>query len=392
MANGVFDMRKDELDTPCLVVDLDVLEKNIRRMAECGRDAGVALRPMVKTHKCPAIAHMQLRMPATVGINASKVAEAEVMAFGGAQDIFITNEIIGVSKVERLIHLAKHYRMSASVDSLVGAKGLDDVAKRHDVRLDVLIHIDSGNRRTGVLPGEPALQLVREILKFDHLNFKGIWTHEGQNYGGRTPEEVLEITMKAGALMIETKKFIERETGLKVYTSVGSTPGAKPLARMPGIDEIRPGAYVFNDGSQIFTGSCTLKDCALTILCTIVSHPEPHRIVTDAGTKANPPPMVCIAFDEEGGRLSRPLNSTGGGIIRDLRGEICEEMVCHRWGEEYGMINLYGDKKREIRIGDKIEIIPYHVCDTVNLFEEIFGVREGEVEVRWPIWARGRVQ
>lgn len=383
-------VKKSELDTPCLVVDLDVMENNIRDMAEFARDTGVILRPMSKTHKCPAISHIQLDAPATPGIQTAKVGEAEVMAASGIKDIFISNEIIGESKVERLVNLSKGGKISTSVDSVVGARGLNEVAQKHSVRLDVLVHVDSGNRRTGVLPGEPTLQLVREVLKFDNLNFKGIWTHEGHNYTGRDPAEVLKITMKAGEDMVETKKLVERELGVEVYNSVGSTPGAKPLAKMEGVDEIRPGAYVFYDASQVFMGVCDLKDCALTVLSAVFSTPAEDRIVCDAGSKGYYPPGEWLAFDDKGYVINWPLPSTGGGVVKGTDGEVYNEMVFHRWGEEYGIIKVY-DGRREVKIGDLLEIIPFHCCSTVNLYDELFGVRDDVVEVRWPIWGRGKV-
>ena len=384
-------MRKKNLDTPCLTVDLDIMERNIRDMAQCAKNAGVILRPMIKTHKCPAIAHLQLEAPATVGIQTAKVGEAEVMEAAGIKGIFISNEIISESKVERLINLAKRGKISTSVDSVEGAKGLNAVARRHSLKLDVLIHVDTGNRRSGLLPGEPILKLAQEVIKLQNLSLKGIWTHEGHNYTGRTPEEVVSITEKAGEDMVETKKLLEKQLGMEVYNSVGSTPGAKPLAKMPGIDEIRPGAYIFYDESQVSMGVCERKDFALTILTTVFSRPSPDRAVCDAGSKGYYPPGEWLAFTREGLQVDWPLPPTGGGVVRGLDGEVYEDVVFHRWGEEYGMLKLY-DPTRDLKIGDLIEIIPYHVCSTVNLYDELIGVRNGEVEAMWPIWARGKVR
>jgi len=384
-------MHKTKLDTPCLIIDFDVMNRNIRDMAEFARDAKIFLRPMIKTHKCPAIAHLQLKAPVTPGINATKVGEAEVFAATGIDDIFLTNEIIGESKVEKLVNLAKHLKIRAGVDSIIGVQGLDAVAKKYHITLDVLIHVDTGNKRTGVLPGVPALQLALKVLECDSLVFKGIWTHEGQNYCGRNQEEIAQITLKAGEDMVNTKELIEKETGKEVYVSVGSTPGAKLLGKMPSIDEIRPGAYVFNDGSQVALGACKIEDCACSVLSTVISTPEPNRIVCDAGTKAAPPPALWMAFDQNGCFINGPCPSFGGGIIKGVDGEIYDKMVFHRWGEEYGMIEIQG-KKPSIRIGDKIEIVPYHVCDTVNLYDEFFVIRNNELEAVWPILARGKVR
>lgn len=371
-----------------MIVDLDILENNIMDVAEYAKAKGVNLRPMMKTHKCPAIAQMQVRAPATVGIQTAKVAEAEVMEAAGIQDIFVSNEIVGESKVERLVNLGKRIRICTSVDSMQGAKGLNAVAGKHGLRLDVSIHVDTGNRRTGVLPGEPTLVLAREVMKLQNLNLKGIWTHEGHNYAGRTPEEVRSITMKAGESMVGTKELLQKELGIDVYNSVGSTPGAKLLAGMPGCDEIRPGAYVFYDESQVFLGVCERKDFALAVLTTIFSRPSPDRAVCDAGSKSYYPPGEWMKFTNKGLQMNWPLGPTGGGVVRGLDGEVYEDVVFHRWGEEYGIMLLYGN--RDLNIGDKMEIVPYHCCSTVNLHDELICVRNGEVEGKWPIWARGK--
>jgi D-serine deaminase-like pyridoxal phosphate-dependent protein len=384
-------MKKEALDTPCLIVDLNVMENNIRDMAEFANCAGVSLRPMIKTHKCPAIAHLQLSAPATAGIQTAKVGEAEVFASAGIADMFVSNEIIGEPKVDRLIRLARRCKISTSVDSVEGAKGLNACARRHKLKLSVLVHIDTGNRRSGVLPGKPSLQLAKEVLKLENLKLKGIWTHEGHNYTARTPDQVKQITEEAGRQMVEAKKDLQTELGIEVYNSVGSTPGAKILAKMKGIDEIRPGAYVFYDEGQVFMGVCNRKDCALSILTMIFSRPAPDRAICDAGSKAYYPPGEYLAFSRKGLEVNWPLPSTGGGVVKGLDGEIYEDIVFHRWGEEYGILRLY-DPKRVLSIGDLIEVIPYHVCSTVNLYDQIVGIRDGEVETIWPIWARGKVR
>jgi D-serine deaminase-like pyridoxal phosphate-dependent protein len=384
-------MKKEQLDTPCLVLDLDVMQNNIDDMAIYAKEAGVSLRPMMKTHKCPAIAHMQLKAGATPGIQAAKVGEAEVMAAAGIADIFISNEIIGETKVERLVNLAKRNKISTSVDSIEGAKGLDAIAGKHSLKLNVLIHVDTGNRRTGVLPGNLTLDFAREVVRLRNLSLKGIWTHEGHNYTGRTPEEVQSKTRKAGEEMVETKQLLEKELGMEVYNSVGSTPGAKLLAKMRGVDEIRPGAYVFYDEGQVFMGICKRKDCALAVLATIISRPAPDRAVCDVGTKGYYPPAEYLAFTEKGLAANWPLPAEGGGVIRGLDGEVYEDIVFHRWGEEYGILKLY-DTKRNLKTGDMIEVVPYHVCSSVNLYDEIMGIRNGELEAILPIWARGKVR
>jgi len=138
-------------------------------------------------------------------------------------------------------------------------------------------------------------------------------------------------------------------------------------------------------------GVCKIEDCALTVLTTVFSNPALDRVVCDAGSKAYCPPGEWMTFTNEGPKINLPLNATGGGIVKGLSGEVYENMTFHRWGEECGMINIY-DSLREVKIGDKLEVIPYHACSTVNLHDEIVGVRSGEVEVTWPIAARGKIK
>lgn len=381
---------KSELDTPCLVVDLDVMEHNILDMANSAKDGGVLLRPMEKTHRCPAIGNMQVAAGA-IGLQTATVGEAQVMVAGGIKDVFISNEIVDIPKIERMIGMSKRTKISTSVDSVVGARILSDVALKHGTTLDVLIHVDTGNLRTGVLPMEPTLSLAKEVVKLKGIKLKGIWTHEGQNYTGKTVDDVNRITQKAGEDMVNTKKLLEKELGVKIYNSVGSTPGGKPLAKMRGVDEVRPGAYVFYDGSQIQMGVCTVKDCALAVLTTVVSKPAKDRIVNNAGSKSYYPPGEWLAFEKDGLHVNWPLPASGGGIVKTLDGKVLEDTVFQRWGEEYGIMKVYNPRIWEsINIGDKVEVIPYHICSTVNLHDEIIGIRNGEVEVILPVWARGK--
>jgi len=365
-------MHVDDLDTPVAVVDLDKLELNIREMASLTREAGVRLRPHVKTHKVPAIAHMQLREGAA-GITVAKLGEAEVMASAGIEDIFVAYPIWGEAKWERLRMLNRRARMRVSVDSEVSAEGLSEAFSRHGERIDVLVKVDTGLGRIGVLPGEPALRLARKVEKLPGLNFKGIFTHEGhiiRDFG--SVEEVGEAVRQVAEKMRETAELIRRE-GMEVEeVSVGSTPSARIMCGEEGITEQRPGTYAFYDAMNVGFGVVPEERVAFSIICTVVSTPAPDRAVIDGGTKV---------FSS-----ARSPKVDGMGLIRGVEG------ARFAWAnEEHGVLDL-SSCPGALKVGDRVEVVPVHVCEAVNLWDELVAVRKGEVEAVWPVLARGKVR
>ena len=384
-------MDKYDLDTPCLIVDLDAMENNIKDMAAIAKENGVNLRPMIKSHKVPAIAHLQLDAGA-VGINAAKLGEAEVMAASGIKDIFITNEIIGSSKLERLVNLAKRCKITASVDSLEVAKGLSEAAENAGIELKVRIQVDTGNRRNGILPGEPTVKLAHQIWKLKALIFKGIWTHEGQLALANNYDDRKKMQLKAGEDLLSTAKMLKKEGIPCEEISSGSTAGAKIAAKIDGITEIRPGAYVVYDIAQLNRRACRTKDLALSVLTTVFSKPAVDRVVSDVGSKGIfPPGDYCSYSIDEDPKWKRSDGKPACiGLVREPGGRIREDIVLNRLGEEYGIFKLSNPEKN-VKIGDRLEIIPYHCCPTVNLYDELIGLRNGKVEVTWPILARGKM-
>jgi len=391
--NGII-LRKEEVDTPALIVDLEVLQKNIRDMAEFAKDARVKLRPMTKTHKCPAISHLQLEAGAA-GIHVAKLSEGEVMEAAGIKDIFISNQVVGAQKIDRLLRLARRAKIRIAVDSVENAREISSLAEARGMKIDTLLDIDTGIKRTGVFPRGPALELAREVVKLPGLNLMGIYTHEGVVYRARNKEELQEVATRSARDMVETADLL-RKNGIGIEeVSLGSTPGAKITAKVKGVTEIRPGAYVFNDTQQYGLGICTEKDFAATVLMTVISVPAEDRAICDAGSKAagpdsctfgtftppNTPPIEARKKDP----------TTGLGLIRTLDGEILWDVIFDsKVGEEYGL--LRSKRCRELfKVGDKVELIPIHCCGTVFLYDEIVGIRNDEVEVIWPISARGKV-
>jgi D-serine deaminase-like pyridoxal phosphate-dependent protein len=361
-----------DLDTPSLLFDLDALEANIADMAGVAREAGVRLRPHTKTHKSPAIARMQLDAGAA-GITVAKLGEAEVMADAGIDDILVAYPLVGAAKLARLRALLERAEVRTTTDSVEVAEGLGHVGREAGRDVGVLVEVDTGLHRVGRAPGAPTVDLVRQLARIPGIEVLGLLTHAGHAYRSATPEELRGAAEREGLDLVETAAACAA-AGIELRElSVGSTPTARIVAGVPGVTEIRPGTYVFNDVQQLRLGVATESACAARVLTTVVSHPTEERFVLDAGTKA---------FTSDGGD-GPPF--PGRGVIAgrpELRLDFMNEEHCvgHRTGED------------DVRIGERLEVIPLHVCSTVNMFDEAFGVRGGVVEGTFAIAGRGRMR
>ncbi len=360
-----------ELDTPALVVDFDKLERNIVRMQQVADDAHVKLRPHTKTHKTPAIAIKQLRAGAR-GITVAKVGEAEVMERANVIDILIAFPLQGAGKLQRLLDLNERANLRVSLDSYKVAQDIGEAAIARRQRVKVLVEVDPGFHRVGVLPGEPVCELVREIHRLPGIDFVGLFTHAGHAYGAHNLDEVAAIAKAEGRCVVESAELVRREGIPVLEVSVGSTPTAPFVAHVPGVTEIRPGNYVFYDASQIALGSCTEQDCALSVIATVVAK-HPDRLVIDAGTKA-------LTSDKLAAHLLQ-----GHGIIKGYE----QSLRIERLSEEHGTVKIL-DGAALPAIGDKVEIIPNHACTTVNLYDRFYAARGGQVTEEYTIQARGR--
>jgi D-serine deaminase-like pyridoxal phosphate-dependent protein len=366
---------KDHLDTPVVTIDLDIMERNISRLAEIARANQIQLRPHIKTHKIPEIADLQLKAGA-VGITCAKIGEAEVMIEKSkATDIFIAYQIVGAEKIRRLLKLAEHpklKKLSIGADSVEVAQPISDAARRRGLKIPVILKTDVGYPRTGVRSGQPTLDLARKIEKMPGLKLAGIYTYEGQVYQAKTPREMRPLALGACQRLIETAELL-RKSGIAVDTvSVGATPAARFTSKFPGITELRCGTYIFNDQMQLLCGSAKAKDCALTIVATVVSVPSSDRAVIDAGSKSVTSESVS-KFGVFGLIKGRP----------DLRFTDANE--------EHGMLKMVSSR-RKLKVGDRLEIIPNHVCPVMNLHDEAVGIRNGRVECVWAIAARGKIR
>jgi D-serine deaminase-like pyridoxal phosphate-dependent protein len=361
------------IDTPALLIDLDIVARNLEGMQEKANNYGVALRPHIKTHKIPELAQLQMRLGAH-GITAAKVSEAEVMAAAGIKNIFVANQIVTQKKLHRLAALSKITSISIGVDSVTAARELSDVFAASGVTIEYLIEINSGFNRCGVLPGKEAVELFQAIDTLPSLRFKGVFTHAGQVYGADSLSEVKEVSRHESTLMAETAQaFAEVGTSADIV-SVGSTPTMKVWKGHEAVNEIRPGNYIFHDTIQVSLGAATLEECALSIVATVISRPEKKRAVLDGGSKA---------FGLDRGAHGKEKVSGFGMVLG-------KKAILARLSEEHGIMTL--DPTVDLDIGDRVRIIPNHACAVVNLFDRAYGIRNGEVVEEFKIAARGKSQ
>lgn len=360
-----------DLDTPCLVVDETIMRRNIAEMASFAASVEVALRPHIKTHKTPNIAKLQLAAGA-VGITCAKLGEAEVMVEeADVTDVLLAYPVVGEAKIRRLLALMERARVIVAVDSREVGEALGHAVQAQDRQLDIYIEVNTGHNRAGLRAGDEAVAFGLDLARIPGLRPVGVMTHEGQA-NSAAPDEIEAKALAAGAALVETAERL-REHGVEIqHVSVGSTPAAVYTPTVPGVTEMRPGTYVFNDNSAFRYGRIGPNDCALRVLATVVSRPAPDRAILDSGSKT-------LTMDPS---ASHPGH---GYIIGHPNAHIV------RLSEEHGIVSLPPGEEG-FRVGDRVEIIPNHVCPAVNLQDELFIVRDGQLIDTWKIAARGKVR
>src|SRR5271157_583722 len=364
-------MLLQEIDTPALVVDLDILDRNLARVAAYANRHGLRLRPHTKTHKSIRLAKRQLESGA-VGLTVAKVSEADVMLGAGPADLLVAFPIIGRAKLERLMEVARRTRVTVALDSVFAARQLSEAARAAQIEVGVLAEVDVGLGRVGVAPGEALVQLAQSIAKLPWLRFECIAFYPGHI------KEMDEAGQRALAQLAELLRSILsdfRRVGIEVgIVSGGSTPTLFHSHELEGLTEIRPGTYVFNDINTVRSGACAMEDCAAGILATVVSTARPGHMIIDGGSKT---------FSSD-----RPANSNdvSFGYVVEAPGA-----RFHKMNEEHGFVDLT-QAEREFHIGERVHLIPNHVCVAVNLHEKVYGVRGETVEHVWTVDARGKLQ
>ncbi|MCR3956166.1 MAG: D-TA family PLP-dependent enzyme [Gudongella sp.] len=367
-------MKINDLDTPSLLIRQDILLQNIVQMQKYADESNVSLRPHTKTHKSSYLALLQADQGAA-GITVAKVGEAEVMAKAGLKDIFIANEIVGERKLERIKALQKRTNISFGLDSLAQAKMIENVFNQ-DEKANVLIEIEVGENRSGIIEEEDFIDLLNYIKSSESIHFKGVFSHDGHSYGAKDMDELRHIHLESQK---RTLRFadLSRESGLSPQTvSIGSTPSLiHNFPILEGVTEIRPGTYIFMDASQSkVVGGLDMN--AASVLATVISRPTEDRVVLDVGAKG-------LTMQKR----SKGITSTNGmGLILGYEGVEIDSMY-----DEHALI--YNRKFRnQVQVGDRVQIIPNHICPVVNLYDTIHLVSGEDVLEEIPVDCRGKLQ
>ncbi len=363
-------MRLADLPTPALLLDLEVLDRNIRWMADRASALDVSLRPHVKTHKSMEIAGRQLAAGAR-GITVATLREAQDFATHGFADITWAFPI-PLGQIDAAAQLAERCTLRVVVDSAAALRALIDTGRQWHVWLKV----DCGYHRVGVDPLSPeSVALATSIARADALTFDGILTHAGHTYDGPTPAESLAAAREERDVMVGFATAL-RDAGIEVpAVSVGSTPGMRSIDRLDGITEVRPGNYVFFDHTMVTLGACSPAECAVTVLGTVISsRPDLEQCVVDVGA-------LALSKDPGRGTGSRP---TMGEIFADYEaGDLRRDVWLTGLSQEHGKV------RGALPVGQRVRILPNHSCLTVACFDEYHVVRGDEVVERWKVW-RGR--
>ncbi len=358
-------MNKEQLPTPSLLVNLQVLQKNVQDMAALARKAGVSLRPHIKTHKNKRIARIQMEAGAA-GITCATVSEAEVMAAAGIGDILIAYPLYGDFQLRKVAELNRRCRLTVAFDSAEAAQRLNRLGAERGMRFKLSMIINTGGERDGVLPTKAAA-LAEHLRPLANLDLVGVLTHEGHVHRAPDTPSMCQLAKEAGAALVFAADAL-RNAGFNITAvSSGTTPPCQAGVAVEGVTEWRPGTYVFNDLMQMkFVAQP--ENCALTVLAMVVSHPAPDRYILDAGSKV---------FSE----AASPTYGHGL-ILAEPRAKLA------RLSEEHGVVLA---PPGSLRLGQRVEVIPVHVCTAVNLSDGFYVQEDAGKWSFWPTDARGLV-
>jgi D-serine deaminase-like pyridoxal phosphate-dependent protein len=348
------------LDTPCVVVDLDVFESNVTKMQALMRQRGIALRPHLKTAKSVEVAKAVIDAGA-VGITVATLGEASVFADAGIDDIFVAYPLLAIgAKATRLRSLSERCKLRIGADSIEGLRALSDALGDRRLDVGVVLEVDSGERRSGVAP--QSVGILRDGATKLGLRVDGAFTHGGHGYAGQA------AAVAAGADEVDALSVASDQLGPSVTLSAGSTPTVRHSS-VPPVNEQRPGTYMFGDRHQAAIGSVAAGEHAVVVAATVVSRTQPGWCVIDAGAKA-------LAKDRAG-------YVSGHGVIPSLPGAVITTVYDH-----HAMVWL-GDEAAPPAIGDVVAVIPNHVCPVVNLTDRLHVIRNGQRVDVWAVATRG---
>ena len=365
----------DELDTPCLIIDLPIFEANIARLHGFFEQQVCKVSPTVKSHKCPDVAHRQLAAGGVNGaICVAKVGEAEIFAQSGFERIRIINQVVGRTKVRRLMPLARYAELTVCVDDWDNVVELSQAAQAFGATLNCLVEINVGLNRCGVEPGKPTLELAEQVARSPGLRFAGLLGYEGGMQVPDFEERKTETRVRIQRLL-DTKEVVER-SGLPVeIVSAGGTSTWNITGVMDGVTEVNPGSYVFMDTHFRY---CPDFDISLKVLSTVISKPRAGTAIIDCGHHGiglTPAP----SGDLPGFNGLPEVESPRGAKV-------------NRLNAEHGVLDLEDEEANRLRAGDKIVLLPASADAAANLQDYFFGIRDGKVETVWPIAARGAIK
>ncbi|MBS7805880.1 D-TA family PLP-dependent enzyme [Rhizobiales bacterium TNE-4] len=348
----------NNIETPAVLIDEDIVDRNIAAAQGEFNRLGIAFRPHIKTHKLVRFAKKQIAAGA-IGITCQKTSEAEAFVEAGCKDVLITFNIIGEAKIRRLRRLSEQAAITVVADNDSVIRGLSKAFDEARKPLRVLVECDTGLARCGVQSPDAAVQLARLVTQSPGLQFAGLMTYPAPN----STEQVESFLREAKARCLD-------EIGHCETISSGGTPSMKSISAGTIVTEYRPGTYIYNDRSLIERGAAVLGDCALSVAATVVSRPTPDRAILDSGSKT---------------LSSDLLGLTGYGLLRDYPDAIVTGL-----SEEHGHVDLSACARKP-EVGDTVLIIPNHACVVTNLFDQVHLHRSGVFVETLRVDARGLV-
>jgi D-serine deaminase-like pyridoxal phosphate-dependent protein len=370
MTIGRSDVQLNDMPTPAVIIDLAIAKRNIAKLAEYGRQHSLGIRPHTKTHKSAMMARLQTEAGA-VGLTVAKVGEADVM-LPETDDLLVAYPALDPHRSARVAELAKRKTVRVGIDSAFAAEAIGGAAAAAGSTVGVLVDIDVGHHRTGVQSPGAALELAQIVSNTRGLRLDGIMCFPGQL---KDPaDQQAESLAPMEAILRETVELWKRAGLDAKIVSGGSSPTAYQSHHVKSLTEIRPGTYIYNDANMISGGFVGVEDCAVRIACTVVSEAVPGKVVIDAGSKT-------LTYDR---RMIDPDNGGFGYVVEYPQAKV------ERLSEEHGEVSVANSERRP-RLGERVHVIPNHVCPCINLHDQVYLKREDGTVEMMRVDARGKV-
>lgn len=363
-------MKIKDLATPVILLDIDVLKNNIENYQALCNEYKKELWPMIKTHKSKEILDMQIKAGAT-GALCGTIDECEMCAEFGLKKIMYAYPVASKESIERIINVAKKSDFIIRIDNLDGAKLINDMAEKDNVVISYTIIVDSGLHRFGVMP-ENVVDFADKLKEMKHLKFRGISSHPGHVYGATESKEIEKYVKDECETIKKAKELLEGAGYELEYITSGSTPTFAEAVKDENLNVYHPGNYVFLDSIQLSLDKAKIEDCALRVYATVISHPAKERFICDAGAK-------CLGLDQ-GAHGNSSIVGFGTVVGHP-------EIIVEGLSEEVGKLKVIGET--DLKVGDKIEIIPNHSCSTANLCSFYTLVKGDEVVGEFKVDVRG---